>query len=205
MVGRAAHAHHGGVLVTRLLGRVQQPQRAIGGGEEHRVLLRPLSVVRELHGLGPLLGPGRQARHEDRDVRAAFHRAAKPHAGQAAVAQHHEVGGMGLNAGRGQVGHLAGGVIGVLLQQAVGHGCLQKVWGVACMAAGRPCWRRGARGLGQWSVGLDLGGFDQVAHALVFVGQERAQLVGVATAHRYAQVAQLASHLRLLECLGQRG
>ena len=46
---------------------------------------------------------------------------------------------MGLNAGRGQVSHLAGGVIGVLLQQAFGHGCLQK--GVGCGLHGcRPPW-----------------------------------------------------------------
>ena len=67
VVGRAA-ADVGGVLVARVLSGVQQPERAVRGGEEHGVLLRAGGVVGQPHGFGPQVAAG-QAGEPERDVR----------------------------------------------------------------------------------------------------------------------------------------
>jgi hypothetical protein len=62
-----------------------------------------------------LLAAGFKLRLEDADVGAPFHGAAEPHACESTIWQQREIRGMGLNAGRRQIGHDALGVLRVFM------------------------------------------------------------------------------------------
>jgi hypothetical protein len=101
-IGRDAGHDLAQVLAAAGLAGVEQPDRAIGCGEQHRVLFRPVRRVRHLHRRQPALAL--QRGHPDRDVAHPLHRAAEPDAGQPAIGQQGQVRGMVLDAGRRQEG-----------------------------------------------------------------------------------------------------
>ena len=71
-------------------------------GEDHRVLLRAVGIVRDPVGRAPGVGAGRQRREVDEDVRPALQRAAEPGAGKRAVRQPLQEGRVVVHDRRGQ-------------------------------------------------------------------------------------------------------